>query len=54
VADQDNILNCLSKIEDCESSSNEKDILQCEKRIKRLEGQMDPKSRAMIEEFSKK
>ncbi|MDR0693546.1 MAG: hypothetical protein LBF49_03190 [Puniceicoccales bacterium] len=54
VTEQDNVLEYLLQIEEFEASSNEEEILQCEKMIKRLEGQPDAKSRERIEEFSQK
>ncbi|MDR2779431.1 MAG: hypothetical protein LBB16_04105 [Puniceicoccales bacterium] len=54
VTEQDNVLEYLLKLEEFEAASNEEEILQCEKMIRRLEGQPDEKSQARIEEFSKK
>ncbi|MDR2432619.1 MAG: hypothetical protein LBD34_02590 [Puniceicoccales bacterium] len=54
VTEQDNVLEYLLQIEEFEAGSNEEEILQCEKMIKRLEGRPDAKSQERIEEFSHK
>ncbi|MDR1232905.1 MAG: hypothetical protein LBJ75_01425 [Puniceicoccales bacterium] len=53
VTEQDNVLEYLLEIEEVETAANEEAILQCEKMIRRLEGQPDAKSQRRIEEFSR-
>ncbi|MDR0742498.1 MAG: hypothetical protein LBE98_03470 [Puniceicoccales bacterium] len=57
VTEQDNVLEYLLQIEDFEASANGEEILQCEKMVRRLEGQsnaQDAKSQQRVEEFSRK
>jgi hypothetical protein len=54
VTEQDNMLEYLLQIEEFEAKSNGEEILQCEKMIRRLEGQPDARSQERIKEFYQK
>lgn len=54
VTEQDNALEYFLELEDFETSSNEEEIAQCEKMLRRLEGSTDDKSIQRREEFINK